>query len=119
MITDYGKYSVCVQNIYGCINCSDSDFIATDLQSITQDSKAIILYPNPTQNSFTILFTGQWKVENAQMKIYDLTGNLILEQHIDKSTIINHNSLPDGIYFYQVINDTGEIAKGKFVVESK
>ena len=45
-------------------------------------------------------------------------GSLMLEETIiNQSTTLHRNSLSNGIYFYQLVSDDGQVAGGKFVVE--
>ena len=45
-------------------------------------------------------------------------GGLVQRQTItNPSTLLHRNSLADGIYFYQLVNDNGQVANGKFIIE--
>jgi hypothetical protein len=52
------------------------------------------------------------------MKIYNTLGVFVREEIInDRSATTNRNSLENGIYFYRLINDKGEVTRGKFIVD--
>jgi hypothetical protein len=66
------------------------------------DNAALSVYPNPAHNSFTVSFGDELKMDNAVLKIVDLTGRVVHEQAIHNSQAeINSLFLP-GIYFIKV-----------------
>jgi len=68
-------------------------------------NKKFIIYPNPTRGVLTIKLSNMEK-ENADFKIYDIVGKLVLEGRMENNTI-NTESLKKGMY-YVVIE--GEVA---------
>lgn len=91
-------------------NCS----VITNINSISNKFSFVKLFPNPFHSSTTVLTS----VEKATMEIYNSFGEFVRVLIISNySTIINRNSLSDGIYFYRLSNDKGKIASGKFVIE--
>ena len=75
----------------------------------------VSLYPNPTYGTFTLSYNSQTPILNSQLKIYDVLGQEVYTQLItDNSSIINLPQLSNGVYFYQLTNNT-ETYRGKFV----
>ncbi len=76
----------------------------------------IIVYPNPTQGSLSIINSSN---ESILFKLYDITGRLIATHNIGANSRLEINTLlliPDGIYFYHTIgsvNYFGKIVKSK------
>ena len=76
---------------------------------------SISIYPNPTKSQLTIS-----NLQNAsyQLSITDIMGREVYTQPIinQQSSIINLPKLSNGVYFYQLTNNT-ETYRGKFVKE--
>lgn len=77
---------------------------------------SVKVYPNPFSNSTTLEITNG-VTANYKLMIYDLFGRTVYQ-----SQIINHKSeiyldLPDGMYFYQVLNKRQVIGNGKIVIQ--
>jgi len=67
------------------------------------DESRIVLYPNPSHNSFAISFGEKNYANNADLKIYDFTGRLVYRQtlnHAHESTV--NCQLNAGVYFVKV-----------------
>ena len=80
------------------------------------NSTNISLYPNPNTGEFTIIIN-EPDLYDSYLKIYHITGQLILKQTIDKPTTkINFNTYPKGIYFYNITNGS-QTYSGKLVIQ--
>jgi hypothetical protein len=65
----------------------------------------LLIYPNPTQDKFTILKKGG--EELLSVKIYNMTGELIEEKEIFSTTeTIDLSSRPKGIYLVKIFKST-------------
>jgi uncharacterized repeat protein (TIGR03803 family) len=100
------------------IDTTHSDTIATGINKIA-NANSIRIYPNPNTGSFTLAFShpsGQSKVEVFNMlgsKVYD--GMLMQTQHNEQ---INLGIQPDGLYFYRVLDENGNlISNGKLIIQ--
>jgi len=85
----------------------------------TKQNNVISLYPNPFNNSCTILINEN-NLHNAELKIYDIVGQEIKSVSIgnNKQITLNRDNLPSGMYFYRLIqNKTEVLSNGKFVIE--
>ncbi|MDD2489535.1 MAG: T9SS type A sorting domain-containing protein, partial [Bacteroidales bacterium] len=83
-----------------------------DLNTISTNSFNAYLYPNPTDNKTTLRVEGL--IENALVKIYDLTGRLIRNLELnanDKELEIEVQNLSKGVYNIRICNSTINITK--------
>jgi len=102
----YKDFSFC--SAFGFCQCN----IITSIEILKESTVSIS--PNPFHTSAT-LTTNKNK---SKLRIYNTLGTMVREETITTpSTIINRNSLADGIYFYQLVSEDGEVVNGKFVVE--
>jgi len=71
--------------------------------SINQFSQAdFTVYPNPTQDVWNIKTT----VNISSVKVYNLLGNLVLNQKVDANeAIISSEGLATGVYFVKIENE--------------
>jgi len=62
-------------------------------------------FPNPTSNTVTIPYNLPVNVNKAELKVYDVSGNLIksfVVDHTFDNIVIQTNDLADGMYFYRI-----------------
>ena len=78
---------------------------ATDVASINDDK--IRIYPNPITESFRIGGIDG----NADIRLTDINGRLLLSKSILNDEYISASSLPKGIYFVNLITNEGVIAR--------
>jgi hypothetical protein len=92
------------------------DVILT-VQQNQPNNFSISISPNPFHASAQLIIKGNSKIKNAELKIYNALGECISSKIMNgESAIIERENLPDGIYFYRLLND--KIAgSGKFVIE--
>jgi len=89
------------------------------ISEVNDKSNNVKLYPNPFSNNATITIDDKIKLNMASVVIYDVVGKEIKRiNNITSNTItIEKAEMPNGIYFYKVINYEAAIATGKFIVE--
>ncbi|MDT8412114.1 MAG: T9SS type A sorting domain-containing protein [Vicingaceae bacterium] len=73
------------------------------------------VYPNPVSNELTI------SIEDVNgiymLNMYQISGKLIIEEKLNTSiSNIDVSSLENGIYFYEIISESGERLTGKVSV---
>lgn len=74
------------------------------------------LYPNPAQNQLHFEYNHQLS-GNETLIIYNMKGEQVFKTRIaTHSQTINIQTLNDGLYFYNFINDANEISFGKIIV---
>jgi hypothetical protein len=62
-------------------------------------------FPNPTSNTVTIPYNLPENVNKAELKVYDVSGNLIksfVVDHTFDNIVIQTNDLATGMYFYRI-----------------
>lgn len=82
-------------------------YITGGINSVTAiDGKPLFtIFPNPAKNTIQIESIN-FINKNAELKITDLTGKILLNKMLDKSSsIIDVSELPKGIYFVTINND--------------
>jgi hypothetical protein len=73
-------------------------------------------FPNPFHITSAIELKNDFI--NSELKIFNALGEQVKQQKlISKTTIINRDKLANGIYFYQIQNNKGILAKGKLMIE--
>jgi len=103
-------------------------FVSNDEPS-TQNEFVIEQYPNPFRNKITFSFTLKEPIQNAEIKIYNIKGQLVRELRPFSSSALHHVEtmwdgkdengieVKQGIYLYQVVMDdqhySGKIIKIK------
>ena len=85
-----------------------------------QDVKPIgqvVLYPNPNNGSFTLAL--QNVNEPAQVEVYNMLGENIYKTKLNPTnTVLSLNGQSNGVYFYRVIEENGDlVGSGKMVIE--
>lgn len=95
-------------------NFSTTCDIITTNSNIPELNSTFSFYPNPFHSTATF----NSNTLKAKLKIYNTFGKIErIETIISHSITINRNGLSDGIYFYQLVNENGLIANGKFIIE--
>ena len=69
------------------------------------------LYPNPVRN--TLCLDGD--IDNGQVSIYDLTGRKVYQGIFANE--ISVTSLINGLYFINIITESGQVINQKFIIE--
>jgi lysozyme len=90
-----------LRTLMGCSTTTD-----IDQESL---NNAFNMYPNPSSNSFHIDYAGI--NGEAVVNVYDINGRLVLTQNMNGKTVIDANSLNDGIYNINITNSDGVVNK--------
>lgn len=92
---------------YGTIYKFDPDGV---LSNVEANSAGFSLFPNPATNNLYVLFNESQKTD---IKIYDLSGKLILKQFSNgtEKVDLNISSLKNGVYTIQVGNKSMKFIK--------
>ena len=95
---------------YGCIigNSTSGIYASLSLNNRTT------IYPNPNNGSFIIETSSP---EQQNIKIYDVTGKLVLNQSIYGRIIIDANDLNAGIYNVTIFNSIGTVNRKMVIVK--
>jgi hypothetical protein len=92
---------VIITGIDNNLNLADNDFL---------------LWPIPANNELNINYTKENSIDKAEIKIYNLTGSLVLHKQIGSmnDNKINVSKLPSGVYMLNIIS--GESTKVKKII---
>ncbi len=77
------------------------------------DSKSVKVYPNPTNDRFTIVLNGLKKVDVA---IYDILGNTVYTKSTTEGAIQVDQGFGSGIYLIKVTERTDRVYYSKLVI---
>jgi hypothetical protein len=72
------------------------------------------VYPNPTQNNFTIQTSS---IEKQTINVFDISGKLVLSQNINGTTNIDVNNLNAGVYNISITNSEGATNKRLVIIK--
>lgn len=93
--------------------------VTTELNE-EKNNVSIIAFPNPAADQIQIKLDRSFRTD-SELSIYSLTGQLIHSQktHNEELIKLQLKNWSDGIYFYRIQNNNGELIQGKFVIEKK
>ena len=83
------------------------------IEIYTNDSKGLVLYPNPASNLLNIESTTKF----SQLIISDVLGNVVIRQQVYNHAVsIDISGLSKGLYFVKMVSETGFVVR-KFLKE--
>ncbi|MBP7808935.1 MAG: T9SS type A sorting domain-containing protein [Bacteroidia bacterium] len=86
------------------------------IERINENIYDVSIYPNPNNGSFILQSNSENK--NNFLVMYNLIGQKIHEEKIDKGTNVIHTvNLPKGLYYYAILQNKTQIQTGKIVIE--
>ncbi|GEM_PF-4337307 len=103
-------------NVIGLLISSSDSTInqSLSIQNINTGS-SFLLFPNPTKNNITI--SGLNKFELNEMKIFNITGDLVLTSNLnEEKTTFDLSNLLNGVYILEIANNDG-IIREKIIKE--
>ena len=110
LITQKFRYFRFVSSTNGYGNVAEIEFWGQltntlRVEDFNQPQNDLQLYPNPSKDKYFSVNLGKGYPSNgAHVKVYDLSGNLVLEKSIDtQSARIDHN-LNSGVYMVKIEN---------------
>ncbi len=76
----------------------------------------ISIYPNPFSVSTNILISDISKIDNAELKMYNVLGELVLNKSLTtKLTVVETTNYPTGIYSYIIMSNNNIIQSGRLI----
>jgi hypothetical protein len=109
-------------NIDGCTSTS-AIYIVTSVGLQHQNqSFNVSVYPNPMIDEAVIAINSNVNYNNTYLVINDLAGrkilleNMVIKQGLNQMNI-NKNRLTQGVYFYEILNNSQSLSKGKLMVK--
>jgi hypothetical protein len=115
-LTTAGKYTTAAMTDTGAV--LPGDCLALGISSLNAENpnETVTVYPNPFNNSTTIVLNGAAPIDKAEFRLYNLLGEEVASTTItNQETILETSKLPSGIYFYQVMNNDKLIQSGKLI----
>jgi len=113
-----GTYTVNVTSQGGCSATTKVVLTCNGTVSVEENTfEKAIIFPNPFNNTTTIQFKN---VGIYNFTLIDQLGRVVRkEENISDSEIqINRNSLSDGIYFYNILDNNKQVIdRGKLIIE--
>lgn len=112
-----GTYDICVRNI--CISdssewvCDTIVIPATDVPTVPDNDKLVLISPNPFRSSFDIRIQGM--DITGTVIISDIVGKQVLSLPVQehKKMTVNMEQFPAGIYIYRLTDKSGKIYTGR------
>jgi hypothetical protein len=113
----------------GTFNCSPPNSCLTGIEeNLTANS--INVFPNPSSGKFTIQYVGTQNPDSyrdvSEIQVYNVFGEKVYSaptgfpkwESVSFSYEINLSAQPNGIYFYRVVSESGElIGEGKLIIQ--
>lgn len=107
---DTGYYEICFIPEQNCSMVCDTVFVPNSPTSIIEQNDAShIYYSSADQHLYS-------SVPVKQLKIWDANGKQV-RLPMATGAAIDLSSLLDGLYLYEVFSQSGEITRGRFVVQ--
>jgi hypothetical protein len=86
-----------------------------DVLHAPSNKETAVFYPNPSTTSMIILLNDASTTNSSELKLYTVTGKLIISKIITTETTTLETGFPAGIYFYQLIGKNKTIQSGKLI----
>ena len=95
---------------------TDCSMLSTDDYHL--NGKNIVFYPNPFQQEVTI--TSETRLQNAKLRLFNSLGQLIklIENINGNSFTMNRENLNDGIYLFELMENSKVITKSKIIIKN-
>jgi hypothetical protein len=78
----------------------------------------VSIYPNPSKASINIELMDEAQTRKPELKLYDAMGAMVINKSLtNKTTTLNTNNFPSGIYLYKVIEDNKTVQSGKLIFQ--
>jgi len=79
----------------------------------------VSIYPNPFIASTTISITDISKINNCEVRIYNVLGAEVMNISVTKQvTMLETSSFSSGVYFYKIIDNTNKVIQsGKLIAQ--
>jgi hypothetical protein len=80
------------------------------------EAQDLLIYPNPAGSVVNISLSSECRIPSSgcRVKLFDISGKLMMQFNYDGSEQINVTILQPGIYFLEARTENG-VVKGKFI----
>ncbi len=94
----------------------------TAVREVKGESEEVRVYPNPNNGVFTVSSSNSELVSGSQtIEVYNEFGEKVLTEILRSAQddkVIDLRGQPNGVYFYRVLGEAGNlVGEGKFVIE--
>ncbi len=102
------------------LSCSS---IVTEIDNLPHINSTVSIFPNPNTGVFTLTFSHAELVSASQsiLEIYNVLGEKVAFKTLKQDrgdNVINLGDERNGVYFYRVVEESGNIiGTGKFIIE--
>ena len=86
--------------------------------SSESENMKLTIYPNPSDNNFSLKFTDEDLIESVNIKLYDFNNRLVFEKYLNDFEINDFNfgeDISHGFYQLVIENNKGEIENFKLL----
>ncbi|HNW98961.1 MAG TPA: HYR domain-containing protein [Bacteroidales bacterium] len=91
-------------------------------EEISEEGVSVLVYPNPFDYKTTISFSVP-ETSNVTLVVYDITGRIVAklydgvaENNMSHEMTFDAGNLGEGVYFYKLISQDGDVVTGKMVM---
>lgn len=93
-------------------------YTGTPALKVGNPNDVVSIYPNPSKASINIELVDAAQTTNPELKLYDALGAMVINKSLtDKTTTLNTNNFPSGIYFYKVFDNDKTVQSGKLIFQ--
>jgi hypothetical protein len=91
-------------------------YIPDTVTAISETGKdySLNIYPNPSEGKFTVSLPNE--ISKAELKIYDVTGTFVLQQHLSSYHEMLDVNLNRGIYLLEISDADRRLYREKLVI---
>ncbi|HXB13663.1 MAG TPA: ice-binding family protein, partial [Bacteroidia bacterium] len=115
-LTTAGKFTTAAIHDTGAVIPGGCLILGASSLNAVNSEQTVTVYPNPFNNSTTIVLNGASPMDKAEFRLYNLLGEEVASTSINnQETILETSKLPSGVYFYQVVNNDKLIQSGKLI----
>ena len=115
-----GGSAISVSPNIGCYCTADTNLCTGTVGIVEEnDRNLLLIYPNPTENTFSFKLEKELLGKSIAVNVYNITGvNLKEESRLVEEENIVSIDLPTGVYFISIASEAPnpKIYKGKFIV---
>ena len=84
---------------------------------LINDERDLLIFPNPVKNRLTVFYEAG-NIQEATIKLYNITGNIVLETKQSLPCELNIEHLPAGIYFLRILDEHTQLLITKKIIKS-
>ena len=93
--------------------------LSASINRVSKNETGIQVSPNPFSTFTTLKINGNKGIDPISLTMFDLTGKEVKVKNtlVGQQILIERGNLPNGIYFYKLLQNDKAIGTGKLIVE--